>query len=1404
MKEHASPPRHYHSGERLLCCVFLAACLCADALAEGTADDSAPNPGQSSTNGALILGASLEAQKTLDSATHQGVVTWIDPDRQLVVLQDGERSTALRVDLPKLDFASGDWVELEGKESPLIVALPDYPDKPAGFEISSSFEAPTNWSNFFVTRMRGYLHPPVTGNFTFWIASDDSSELWLSDDADAAKAQKIAVVATGRYTRPADWSHYPSQKSRPIMLQAGGSYYIEAIQHDSGGDNCLSVAWQGPGIKQSVIDGRFLSPFVASEGAATAAIARNESSAKGILREYWTNFYSADLSVLQVTNEFISNLRQTRVVSKGEGKPPEPLRIRPAQVLQENQNFRLVETVAHLSFYSRATDGVEAELSEWPVRIRVRIPGVDTESFAYPKNALLRVRGVCEASRNADGGLRINTIWVNDPTNVTWADTEENWSQYKLTPIHLLVGTNASLHPGQSIRARGSVVAQETNGAWRIQGDDIFQGYSSSDGANWTEIGPPIEFAISNTALAGFAIASHHTGDLAVAEFDHISGLSGAMQGVQIGNAPHPGSFDFTGDSCKIRGGGWNIWNVSDEFYYVFQRLEGEGAIAARLISLKTTDQLGKAALMIRETLDGPSVWAAVVRMPLDRKGLQARRETEGKVAGSFVVEPGQWMKLTRQCNSFLIRPRNGQRLLVGESIDVLGVLSWQNDNVLLSDAIVRAGSGAGASMSQPTSTGVSSLPNGIADVRSRESAFAYSLTNEVVDVRIRDLVSEDEKAELEARVNVRFRIRGVVTFNDLVAGEPLFFIQDDSEGCLVRFWTGMPRSTFEVGKQVELIGTVAVRGVMPEFSSSGCAVFGNANMPQPLKYPFESALMERRRGQWSEIEGVGRVIHNNGELTLMTREGAISVFGGKGLAGLLAGCVDSMVRVRGVFWNATKPMLLVPGSRFIEIEESAPPNPFAIPVSSIASLLDLSQEPWSARRRKIAGVVTCKRANLVFVQDKSAGICLETEASPEAEVGDSIAAVGFLSERAFGFEMSNAVLKRTGKGALPKPIELSAEDGLDRSQNNLTVALDAVLLQKITQQGIQFLDLQSGQRAFRAILPVKDGILPSIANGSKIRVTGISQIESVDASPNGVGAGQKPLVATLEVLLRSPADVVMLQRPPWWNWKYTAALIGLSVFGAITSMIWIRTLRRRVEQRTGELRETMGQLQKETQVSATLAERHRVAGEIHDSVEQGLSAIIMQMDTAAKLVGRPDEVGRHLDMARDMAGFSRAELHHAVWGLQSPLLENADLPTALKRVAQDVSAGNSIRADVEISGEVRSLPPTVEHHLLRAGQEAITNAVKHGHPSTIQVTLNYATDSVRLCVRDDGCGFDPQAASVGISRFGLKGLHTRTKKINGSLTISSQPGKGASVEIIVPLNKPGSHVGATETNSET
>lgn len=1303
------------------------------------------------------ISALWAAEDTNAPTQLRGVVTFSDAARKLIVLQDGDRVNALHSDLANQGLHVGERVVLEGTTAPLITACPNFPDRPDGSTVRGLFEAPTNWNDFFLSRLSGVLHPPTSGNYTFWVASDDSSELWLSDNADRLKARRIALVPSGRWTEPRQWTRLPSQQSAPIRLEAGKSYYIEALAQDTSNRDCLAVAWQGPGFSQTIIGGKHVTPGPVVDGKAASG------PTNGTLWEYWTNFFSTDFSVLRTTNNSVAKLTQARILKRESGALPAAMRIQEGQPLDVQADFRWVDLEGRVNFISKKDDGRLMELRCGRAKILVHVQGANDIGSVIPNESLVRVTGFFEPAHNLDRSVHSGTLWVNSAQEVGWFERPENWALVEELPQHRLNTANPELSAGRLVRAQGRVVAQEAADLWRLDGKDTIQGYVSADGTNWSLAGPTVEVHLSPDALVGFALSSHRTNELATVDFDNVSGIELKLSGANVGNPPIAGDFTKADGSLRLKGSGDDIWHQSDQFFFTYQKIGGDFQIRARLTKFAESDFGAKSVLMVRESLSPTSPWAGVTLMPGERVGVQARVEPAGSAAGALAVMslPEKWIKLVRHRNSFLVRA-SADALKPGEMFEVLGEVGWLGQSVVLEQSRIRE---------WPAPADNAVVPP------------VEPPVGEYREVAIAEIGAEAKRAVRDARL-ATFKIRGVVTFNGPLGNDWLSFVQDQSGATLIQ-WKVRPLATpLRVGDLVELMGSPILSESGAEFSAHGVTRLGVSEMPAPIRPRSELPKAGASDGRWVEIEGVGRTSGADGKLLLMSRAGPLEVYAGTLAQSELTNWVNALVRVRGVLWRQPNPLLLLPVEQCVQIIERSPDDPFGIPLFPIQKLQKLDGELKLARRLKVAGTITCRRDGFLVLQDQTGGIWMEGKVGFDTKVGDKVEVIGFPAERGIGVVLTEIVVRPAGQNQPVPPMELEPENVIHVQNNGKLVSVEVVLLAQHPGGDMQTLDVQSGQRAFQASLPNTGSKMPSLAVGSRLRLTGVAMVNGAATSiPDQ--AADKALAGSLELLLRDPADVVVIERPPWWNWKYTAATCGLGAVIFVGAVIWIRTLRKRVEERTHELRETMGKLQKETQISATLAERDRLAAEIHDSVEQGLSAIMMQME-AATMVDDLQEVKRHLAMAQNMAGFSRSEVQHAVWDLQSPLLENADLITALRRVAHDISAGDSPRVVFEVSGNIFQLASTVEHHLLRMAQEAITNAVKHGAPKTIFLTLQYSADAMTLTVRDDGSGFVPEAASSQGGHFGLQGMRARANKIHAQLVLGSKPGDGTCIQITV------------------
>ena len=384
-------------------------------------DEIPAPPGQIVTNVHQFW--SLTSQDFLRGCSFHltGTVTLLDTNRNLLVLQDATGAVAINLNLKTLPVRWGQEVSIEGYEaSPYVARFPEYPNYPSDSDIRTTFEAPANIGDYYLTRMRGYLHPPVTGNYTFWIASDNSSELWLSADGDPGMVKRIAFVSEGLWVNPREWSRYASQKSESIFLRSDRTYYIEAFQEQITLNDHLAVAWQGPGIRQQIIDGRYLTPCVPyPEGTSPAAT-------RGILREHWTNFTAGTLSGITGSRTFESALtaKGIHLTVLGLGTLPAPHPVSLHRPLSPEDNYLWAQVEGAVNFAAKDGDARVLELKDGQRTAQLRVARWrdDTPEFGYGR--WIQAVGVCEGVRSTAGTVVPGLMWVPSSGYLSFSKSE--------------------------------------------------------------------------------------------------------------------------------------------------------------------------------------------------------------------------------------------------------------------------------------------------------------------------------------------------------------------------------------------------------------------------------------------------------------------------------------------------------------------------------------------------------------------------------------------------------------------------------------------------------------------------------------------------------------------------------------------------------------------------------------------------------------------------------------------------------------------------------------------------------------------------------------------------------------------------------------------------------------------
>jgi signal transduction histidine kinase len=250
----------------------------------------------------------------------------------------------------------------------------------------------------------------------------------------------------------------------------------------------------------------------------------------------------------------------------------------------------------------------------------------------------------------------------------------------------------------------------------------------------------------------------------------------------------------------------------------------------------------------------------------------------------------------------------------------------------------------------------------------------------------------------------------------------------------------------------------------------------------------------------------------------------------------------------------------------------------------------------------------------------------------------------------------------------------------------------------------------------------------------------------------------------------------------------YGAVTLVLGLFAAMTQAISEQSEQRR--QLLEQLESARVELVAAERRAGVLAERQRLAREIHDTLAQGFASIVM-LSEAARAQARvsPQAAMRRLEEVGDAARRSLGEARRAIWALRPEALEHGSLGRALGELAAGFGSQTGIDTQSAVTGEEDELLPDAQEALLRIAQEALANVRKHARAHRVRLTLSYLDQAILLDVRDDGSGFDPTAPAPNGSGggFGLAGMRERVAALGGTLTVESAPGQGTTVAAALP-----------------
>src|SRR3989440_10684051 len=206
-------------------------------------------------------------------------------------------------------------------------------------------------------------------------------------------------------------------------------------------------------------------------------------------------------------------------------------------------------------------------------------------------------------------------------------------------------------------------------------------------------------------------------------------------------------------------------------------------------------------------------------------------------------------------------------------------------------------------------------------------------------------------------------------------------------------------------------------------------------------------------------------------------------------------------------------------------------------------------------------------------------------------------------------------------------------------------------------------------------------------------------------------------------------------------------------------------------------------------QRAAVFEERNRMARDIHDTVAQGFTGVIVQLEAAEDAIscGYRKEADDHLHRASELARSSLSEARRSVHALRPRALQEHNFWDALKGSIKNTTVGTALHATFEAQGKLPDLPQRWQENLLHIGQEALTTALKYAHAGNFKTRLTYKATQLRLELRDDGDGFKVKDQNDGV---GLTGMRERVEQIRGALSIKSLRGKGTNIVVVLPCEE--------------
>ena len=640
-----------------------------------------------------------------------------------------------------------------------------------------------------------------------------------------------------------------------------------------------------------------------------------------------------------------------------------------------------------------------------------------------------------------------------------------------------------------------------------------------------------------------------------------------------------------------------------------------------------------------------------------------------------------------------------------------------------------------------------------------------------------------------EAQRAYPVKIRGVVTC--VIPEHQGFTIQDATRGLYVVDSSPSRPDAPQIGEYLEIEGTSDPGLFAPYVNARRVQSLGAGRVPEAIQPTWDQLINGSLDAQQVELQGIVTSVTTNG-LTLLMRGGVARVeLRSAGPSGSeLAAYENALVRIRGcVFasWDYLTHQVNMGQVRFyaadILVDQPAPLDLFSSPRKTASELLQFDPQAGVFQRVKVSGQIVHVRAAEYFLMDGNRGIRFTTKQPVTLASGDLVDVVGFPDLLGSAAPvLREAVGRKTGNAPLPAAKTLTTDNLIQTDHDATRVKIEGLLVNLRQTKSDTVLELQHGIRTFIAHLNEAADSLPTLANGSRLELTGVYA---------GLGgnraAGQD--IAAFELLLNSSADIRILARPAWWTLKRLLVIVGALAGVLAGAVLWITQLHRQVEERTAELGAQIQERQRVEHQRAMEQERARIAQDLHDELGSGITEISMLAARARSATAPDEKHGSYLDHVGGKARELVTALDEIVWAMNPRHDSLASLVSYFSLYADRFLGLANIAWRLE--GPSGSPDQVVDsrrrHQLFLAFKEALTNVVRHSGATEVRLSINCTTGELSMSIADNGRGLPTGVRTEDMD--GVTNMRARIEKLGGRFAISGAAGCGTTVRFNVPSN---------------